>query len=148
VKGLCAEAVQSARHISSHPFRADDPDLFYEYPIVVLIGPGCGSACDHLAHLLSQFREFTFVGQDPNGSLTFPKNWDRVYAYPQMQEAVTLMIPAVAPYAIGGDGVDHLSRAEGMVEIVVWQTKEDLVKGLDTVRERALQLIRESSSDE
>ncbi len=148
LKGLCAEAMESAHHLRSHPFRADNPDLFYEYPILVLVGPGCGSACDHLAHLLSQFPEFTLVGRDPNGSLTFPKNWDRVYTYPQMQESVTLMIPAVAPYAIDGDEVLHLSRAEGLVDVEVWLTKEDIIKGLDTVRERALQLIRESRAVE
>ena len=54
-KGLCEEAIESAHHLSSHPFRSDDPDLSYEHPILVLVGPGCGSACDHLVHLLSQF---------------------------------------------------------------------------------------------
>ena len=55
-----------------------------------------------------------------------------------------LMISAVAPYAIGGDGVDHLSRAEGLVDVKVWLTKEDVGKGMDMVRERAVDIIRES----
>ena len=67
-----------------------------------------------------------------------------MYVYPHMQEGVMLMIPAVAPYAIGGDGVDHLSRAEGLVDVEVWHTKEDVGKGMDMVRERALDIIRES----
>jgi C-terminal processing protease CtpA/Prc len=147
LQGLCEKSLESARNISSHPFRADDPDLYYLYAIVVLVGPGCGSACDHLVHLLSQFPEFTIIGRDPNGSLTFPKNWDRLYAYPQIKDGVMLKIPAVAPYAVDEETIDHLCRRTGLVDVEVWFTKEDVINGVDTVREYAIQLIREARSE-
>ncbi len=146
--GLCRKAMDSARLVRSHPFPADDPDLFYAHPIIVLVGPGCGSACDQLVHLLSQFLEFTIVGRDPNGSLTSPLNWDRVYAYPQIEDAVLLKIPAVASYALDQGALSHLCRRTGIVDVEVWLTKEDVINGVDTVRESALQIIRESGGAE
>jgi hypothetical protein len=144
LEGLCRKAMEAARKINTHPFRADNPDLYYTHPIVVLVGPGCGSACDHLVHLLSQFPEFTIIGRDPNGSLTFPENWDRLYAYPQIKDGVMLKIPAVAPYAVNEEEIDHLCRRTGLVAAEVWFTKGDVISGVDTVREYALQIIRES----
>jgi hypothetical protein len=148
LEGLCRKAMEAARKISTHPLRADDPDLHYLYPIVVLVGPGCGSACDHLVHLLSQFPEFTIIGRDPNGSLTFPLNWDRLYAYPQIKDGVMLKIPTVAPYAVNEETIEHLCRRTGLVDVEVWFTKEDVINGVDTVREYAIQLIREGSSED
>ena len=146
--GLCKKAMESAGRISSHPFRADDPDLYYPHPIVVLVGPGCASACDHLVHLLSQFPEFTIIGRDPNGSLTSPLNWDRQYTYPQIEDYVIFKLPAVARYAVDGETIEHLCRRTGLVDVEVWSTKEDVINGVDTVREYAIQLIREGSSEE
>jgi hypothetical protein len=144
LEGLCGKAMDAARKINTHPFRADVPDLHYAYPIVVLVGPGCGSACDQLVHLLSQFPEFTIIGRDPSGSMTFPLDWDRQYIYPQIKDAVIFKLPAVAPYAINEERVDHLCRRTGIVDMEVWFTKEDVINGVDTVREYALQMIRES----
>lgn len=93
-------------------------------------------------HLLSQFPEFTLIGRDPNGSLTSPLNWDRVYAYPQMEDAVMLKIPAVGSYALNGGAVRHLCRRIGVVDVEVWSSREDVVNGIDAVRERALRIIR------
>jgi hypothetical protein len=83
-----------------------------------------------LVHLLSQFPEFTLVGRDPNGSLTSPLNWDRVYAYPRIGDAVMLKIPAVASYALDGKSVRHLCRRFGLVDVEAWPTREDVVNGL------------------
>lgn len=145
--GLCKKAMEAALKIRTHPFRADDPDLHYLCPIAVLVGPGCGSACDHLVHLLSQFPEFTIIGRDPNGSLTFPLNWDRLYTYPRIKENVMLKIPAVGPYAAGEETIEHLCRRTGLVDVEVWFTKEDVINGVDTVREYAIQVIREARSE-
>ena len=142
--GLCKKAMASADERSAHPFRADDPDLYYPHPIVVLVGPGCGSACDQLVHLLSQFPEFTFVGRDPSGSLTSPLNWERLFVYPGMEDVVVLKIPAVAPYMINEQEIEHLCRITGLVDAEVWFTKEDVIDGVDTVREYALQIIRDA----
>lgn len=144
LKGLCHKALDEARFVRAQPFPADDPDLYYRQPIVVLVGPGCASACDQLVHLLSQFPEFTLVGREPNGSLTSPLNWDRVYAYPQMEDAVMLKIPAVASYALDGEAVRHLCRRTRVVDVEVWSSREDVVNGVDAVRERALRIVRES----
>jgi hypothetical protein len=130
--------------VRAHPFPADDPDLYHRHPIVVLVGSGRASACDQLVHLLSQFPEFTLVGRDPNGSLTSPLNWDRVYAYPWIGDAVMLKIPAVASYALNEGAVRHLCRRTGVIDVEVWSTREDVVNGVNAVRERALRIIREA----
>jgi hypothetical protein len=43
--------------------------------------------------------------------------------------------------------IQHLSRRTGIVDEEVWFTKEDVVSGADTVREYAIQLIREARTE-
>jgi hypothetical protein len=69
-------------------------------------------------------------------SAELPEDNDVIYPADPVAQA--------APYAEGGDRVDPLSRAEGLVDVEVWLTKEDVVDGLDTVRERPFEIIRES----
>ena len=57
------------------------------------------------------------------------------------------LLPAQAPYYIDEYPIDHLSRRTGLVDVEVWFTKEDVINGVDTVREYALQLIRKAGSE-
>ena len=82
------------------------------------------------------------------GSLTSPLNWNPAYAYPQIEDAVMLKIPAVASYALNEGATSHLCRRTGLVDVEVWYTKEDVVNGVDTVREHALRIIRKSGGEE
>ena len=133
------------------PFPADDPDLYYENPIIVLTGPDCASSGDWLVQLLSTFPEVTIIGRDPNGSLTgvYPGVHDAwVYWHEDpTTDYVHFVLPTVAYYFVDEQPIEHLSRRTGIVDEEVWFTKEDVINGVDTVRERAIQLIREARSE-
>jgi hypothetical protein len=130
------------------PFRADDPDLYYENPIIVMTGPGCFSGGDWLLQLLSRFPEFTIIGRDPNGSHTASLGRVRTYWLSPRGDYVTFLVPALAPYSVDEQPIDHLCRRTGFVGEEVWFTREDVIKGVDTVREYALQLVREARAGE
>jgi hypothetical protein len=122
------------------PFPGDEPDLYYEDSIVVLTGPDCTSGGDWLVQLLARFPEFIIIGKDPNGSNMSFLGSD-VFPFRQADEYVTLAIPTLAHYYVDEQPIDHLSRRTGFADHVVWFTKEDIIKGVDTVREYAFQLI-------
>ena len=48
------------------------------------------------------------------------------------KENVMLKIPAVAPYAVGKEMIDHLCRRTGVVDVEV-RFKGDVISGHDTV---------------
>lgn len=133
------------------PFPADDPDLYYEKPIIALTGPDCASSCDWLVQLLSTFREVTIIGKDPSGSLTgvYPGVYDPWHYWHEdpTTDYVYFVIPTVAYYPADQEPIQHLSRRTGVVDQEVWFTKEDIVRGVDPVRERAMQLIREARTE-
>jgi hypothetical protein len=133
------------------PFPADKPDLHYDNPIIVMTGPDCVSSCEWLVHFLSKFPEVTIIGRDPNGSLTgvYPQVHDAWWYWHEAPETdyVFFVPPTVAYYFVGEEPIHHLSRRTGVVDKEVWFTKQDLVDGVDTVRERAMQLIREARAE-
>jgi hypothetical protein len=142
--GLCEKILRDG-DLNRGPsyLRADDPDEFYTNPISVLVGPDCLSACDYFVHLLSQFPEITIIGRNPNGSATSPRRWGHTYDYPELGESVLMWFPAVASYDVNEPSIDYLAR-RSFVDHEVWLTKEDVVMGIDTVLEYAIQLIRDS----
>jgi C-terminal processing protease CtpA/Prc len=129
------------------PFPADDPDLYYEKPIIVMTGPDCVSSGEWLVQFLSTFPNVTIIGRDPNGSLTgvYPRVHDSwVYWHEDpTTDYVHFVVPTVAYYFVDEQPIRHLSRRTGVVDEEVWFTKEDLITGTDTVRARAIQLILE-----
>ncbi len=60
---------------------------------------------------------------------------------------VHFVLPTVAYYFVDEQPIQHLSRRTGIVDEEVWFTKEDVVSGVDTVREYAIQLIREARTE-
>ena len=142
VAALC-ERVSEGYNPLNAVLKADDPDEFYSKPIIVLVGPYCYSACDYFVHFLSQFPETTIIGRNPNGSATSMNIWGRTYDYPELNESVLMWFPAGASYDVNEPSIDHLAR-RSFVDHEVWLTKEDVMMGIDTVLEYAIQLLREN----
>ena len=141
IAGLCERA--SGYNRLNTVLRADDPDEFYTKPITVLIGPYCFSACDYFVYFLSQFPEITIIGKNSNGSATSLNIWWRTYDYPELNESVLMGFPAAAVYDVNEPSIDHLAR-RSFVDHEVWLTKEDVIMGIDTVLEYAIQYIRDN----
>jgi len=133
------------------PFPADDPDLYYENPIIVMTGPDCASSGDWLVQFMSTFPEVTIIGRDPSGSLTgvYPGVYDAWHYWHEdpTTDYVHFVLPTVAYYFMDEQPIQHLSRRTGVVDEEVWFTKEDVVSGVDTTREYAIQLIREARTE-
>jgi hypothetical protein len=123
------------------PFPADNPDMHYDKPIIVLTGPACTSACDWFVQFLSTFPKITILGRDPNGSLSAVVDGFRETRFGSGPEHLYMQIPKVAFYLVNEGVGEHLSRKTGVVDEEIWFTKEDLVNGVDTVRAYALQRI-------
>jgi hypothetical protein len=130
------------------PFPPDDPDLNYGNPIIVMTGPDCVSSGDWLVQFLSTFPEVTIIGRDPNGSLTgvYPGVHDAWWYWHEdpTTDYVHFVIPTVAYYLVDEEPIQHLSRRTGIVDEHMWFTKEDIVSGVDTIREYAIELIGEA----
>jgi hypothetical protein len=60
---------------------------------------------------------------------------------------VHFVLPTVAYYFVDEQPIQHLSRRTGIVDKEVWFTKEDVVSGVDTVREYAIQLVGEARQE-
>jgi hypothetical protein len=122
------------------PIRADEPNLHYESPIIVLTGPGCKNSCDWLVQLLARFPEFTLIGRDPNGSMM--AYGIKARTEPRGNDYAAMYVPAVALYDVEEQSPAHRSRMTGFVEEEVWSTRDDVVAGVDRIIERAIELIR------
>jgi len=96
----------------------------------------------------SEFPEFTFIGKDPNGAMTGSRGSGRTYWWEGGKEYVMISEYWTAVYLVDEEPIDHLTRMTGFVDHEVWFTKEDVINGVDTVREYALQLIREAGGGE
>jgi len=128
-------------------FPAEQPDLTYGKPIIVMTGPDCRSAGDTLVQFLSFFPEFTIIGRDPNGiTIGVYTGYPRHSLGPD--EYVITTIPTVAMYFVGEGPPHHISRRTGVVDDQVWYTREDITTGEDTVLDYAFQLIREAEGGE
>ena len=128
-------------------FPAEQPDLTYGKPIIVMTGPHCGSAGDTLVQLLSFFPEFTIIGRDPNGiTIGVYTGMPRHFLGPD--DYVITTIPTVAIYFADEGPPHHISRRTGVVDDQVWYTREDITAGEDTVLDHALNLIREGRIEE
>lgn len=124
----------------NHPLHPDEPNQYYDKPIVVMTGPDCISAGDALVHFLSKFPEFTIIGKETNGSnihvLPMTKHeYDNEYVNHYMGFYVNYFM----------DEPDKpLLRRSDFVDIPIWFTKEDVANGIDTVREYAIKLCIEN----
>jgi hypothetical protein len=129
-------------------FKGEDPDTNYDKPIVVLTGPDCISACDFLVATLAKFPDFTIIGWDNNGSFTGVAG----ETYKFGDDTISRYIPLNAGAYYDEEQVENeefelLLRRSDFVQTKIWHNKEDIAKGIDTVREYALNLIKEQIAD-
>lgn len=128
-------------------FKADDPDQYYENPIIVMTGPDCISACDMLVALLSKYDEFTIIGKQPNGSatqvagsmpyqVTEDNKYDVVYTY----------LTNLTFFFRDDEERKYLMRRDDFLDKPKWFTKDDLGNEVDTIREYAVELIKNEVS--
>ena len=147
VQEVCGPYRNLMGSLDGYPaFLADEPNLTYGKPVVVMTGPDCRSAGDILVQFLSFFPEFTIIGRDPNGILMgvytgFPRH------FLGPDEYVITSIPTVAIYFADEGPPHHISRRSGVVDEEVWYTREDITNGEDTVLDYAFQLIREAGNE-
>lgn len=134
------EALVHQDYNVNYPLYPDEPNQYYKNPIIVMTGPDCISAGDALVHFLSKFDEFTIIGRETNGS--------------------NIHVTAMSTYEEGDETVNHymgffanffadepdtiLLRKTGFIDIPIWHNKEDIAKGIDTVRKYAMKLILNS----
>jgi hypothetical protein len=125
-------------------FKGENPDTYYEKPIIVLTGPDCISACDFLVATLAKFPEtFTIIGWDNNGSFTGVSG----ETYKFGDDTISRYIPLNAGAYYDEESVEKkefelLLRRSDFVKTKIWLTKEDIAKGIDTVRTYAINLIK------
>jgi len=147
-------------------FPADNEN--YTKPIVVLTRADCISAGDFLVALFARFPEFKIIGMDNNSSFSgvSPNEAivgdDKIFIYiasqtgyyvkenPNYSGPTADEIRAMkdikqrnpATKAFVEANCEPLLRRQDFVDEYVWFTKDDLAKGIDTVRERAFEIIK------
>jgi hypothetical protein len=147
VQEVCGPYRDIMGSLDGYPaFPADEPDLTYGKPIIVMTGPHCASGGDLLVQFLSSFPEFTIIGRDPNG-ITIGVYGEYLKYYLDPSDHVIASVPTVAIYFVGEGPPHHISRRSGVVDEQVWYTREDITNGKDTVLNHAFQLIREAGSE-
>ncbi len=150
------------------PLKVDDEK--YDKPIVVLTGPDCISACDFLIALFDKFPEFTIIGNHNNGSFTgvAPREYDlgedvvhqyissQVGAYviqePEYNGPPLEKIKEMENSPQKNDFLQKylfthyelLIRRSDFVDEFVWHTKDSIINGVDRVRQRAVEIIKDN----
>jgi hypothetical protein len=147
----------------------------YTKPIIVLTGPDCISAGDFLIAFFARFPEFKIIGKDNNGSFAgvspndydvgggdaihvyitsqagfYVKDEDKiVYDGPTAEEIIAMKDTKqrnAATKAFIKANYEPLLRRHDFVDEYIWFTKDDVAKGIDTVRERAFALIKKGNN--
>ncbi len=124
------------------PLKADNPDLYYEKPIIILTGPDCISACDVFIALASKFPEFTIIGNHNNGSFAgINLREDELSPKLRKEDRVSFIMPGTT-ILYADDENPYLLRRSDFIDEFVLPTKDDIANGIDTVRERAIEIIQ------
>jgi len=128
-------------------FLSDNPDLYYEKPIIILTGPDCISGCDLAIALFSKFPEFKIIGNHNNGSFSFiERDLFNMREYKIENNSISLFLPHLVVF-FTDDENPYLLRRSDFVDEFVFPTKDDIAKGIDTVREHAIKLIQEANKN-
>ncbi len=143
----------------------------YTNPIVVLSSPDCISAGDLLVALCARFPEFKIIGLDNNASFAavspnkYDVGEDEIFVYITsgagfyVKENPDYNGPTIDEIRLMEDfkqrsevsrvfikaNYEPLLRRQDFVDEYVWFTKDDIAKGIDTVRERAIKLIQNAN---
>jgi len=117
-------------------FPPEDPDLYFGGPVVVLVGPGCASACEFFTYDMIQQDRATVVGQYSTAGLG--GGWDEVY----LPDGLSIALPVNRP--VDNDG-NVIIEGTGIVpEVRVPVTEESAVTGEDIVLDYGVQVIDEA----
>jgi len=127
-------------------FRGEKPDVVYGKPIVVLTSPDCISACDFLIATLAKFPETSnIIGLDNNGSFSGVSG--ETYSFGD--DTISRYIPLTAGAYYDESDIENknfeLLLRRSFVKTHIWYTKEDVANKRDTVREYAINLIKEQN---
>jgi C-terminal processing protease CtpA/Prc len=138
-------ALEEVKEYPWFPFKADEGNMHYDNPIIVLTGPDCISACDMVIALMSKYDEFTIIGKHPNGSATqvageISWNIGQTYSTDFISTYLTNLT-----FFFPDEPERYLMRRTDFLDEEIWFTKEHLAKGIDTVREYAVRLIKGES---
>ncbi len=126
-----------------YPIMPDEGNQHYDNPIIIMTGPDCISACDYAVAFFSKFEEFTIIGKDTNGSFTGVAPMED---YKVGKDFVFRYIAILTSYFVDNTE-DILLRSTGFVDEYAWFEKEDIYQEVDSLRIKALNLIKEDNPD-
>ncbi len=112
----------------------------YDKPIMVLTEPDCISACDFLVGAMAKRDEMTVIGKPTNGAFT-------AVQFTTIEAGKEKVVSGLTYQTASYRDEQKKLVGENVINIPVWTTKEDIINGVDTVRQFAIDYINESSLD-
>ncbi|MCC6614188.1 MAG: hypothetical protein IT320_11970 [Anaerolineae bacterium] len=117
-------------------FPPEDPDLYFGGPVVVLVGPGCASACEFFTFNMTQQDRATIVGQYSTAGLG--GGWEEVY----LPDGLSIALPVNRPVDSEGNVI---IEGTGIVpDVRVPVTEESVVSGEDIVLDYGVRTLDEA----
>lgn len=117
------------------PAYLEPAPLYYDGPIVVLVGPYCVSACEGFAYWLTLNGHTTVVGHTPSAG-AFGEVGRGQYTLPG---EIDLQVPTGRPETLDGE---LLIEGTGVVpDVIVPVTEESALGQVDTMLEKAIQIL-------
>ncbi|MCA9910018.1 MAG: hypothetical protein KC519_15275, partial [Anaerolineae bacterium] len=117
-------------------FPAENPALAFSGPVVVLVGPGCASACEFFTYDMIQQGRATVVGQYSTAGLG--GGWDEVY----LPDGLSIALPVSRPV---DDEGNIIIEGTGIVpDVRVPVTAEDVIGDQDTVLQYGERVLDEA----
>ncbi len=117
-------------------FPAENPALAFSGPVVVLVGPGCASACEFFTYNMSQQDRATVVGQYSTAGLG--GGWDEVY----LPDGLSIALPVSRPVDNEGNVIIEGSGIVPDVRVPV--TAEDVIGDQDIVLQYGERVLDEA----
>jgi len=116
-----------------------NPATFYDRPISVLVGPGAISAGDWEPFRASFHPNVRFFGKPTSGSFSAGD-------YPDLGNPDWFMYLTYGNGYLMSDPEYYLTHRDIHIDEKIWLTREDVVKGKDTVVEAAIAWINDSTT--
>ncbi len=136
------------------PLKPDEESLSYNNPIIILTGPKCGSACDLVVAMFSRLvPNSVIMGNHNNGAfsaLQVSRNTIKFFylgdhnPITNLNDVINVLIPTHL-IAFDEDIDEYLLRRSDFIDYFVYPTKEDIINGVDTIRQFAIDYIMENN---
>ncbi|MBE0704728.1 MAG: PDZ domain-containing protein [Afipia sp.] len=117
-------------------FPPEDPDLYFAGPVVVLVGPGCASACEFFTFDMIQQDRATIVGQYSSAGLG--GGWEEVY----LPDGLSIALPVNRP--VDNEGNVIIEDTGIVPDVRVPVTEESVVTGQDIVLDYGVRVLDEA----